>query len=247
MVARFSGTGFQHPAVPERLGDLDFLFSAFDTWLGEDPAVFSDQFVATGRSSNDAGEAKVVEDGRSSATALGCVTHPGPSSGDHSLCAATTRAAGWPDWMQIGQTCAPPSARLSDRADVEAVTTILTALVIEAFWRRPEVFEWADEAYQRFAHVDHPRRHELIGAAGWASWALGDVQECLRRAHEAVDLRGDAAAIDELPEWAEVGGMAWSGHAAEANDLIDWALSRAQQHDDRWLESILLSTRALDP
>ena len=133
----------------------------------------------------------------------------------------------------------------ADRGDVDAVTTILTALVVEAFWRRPEVFEWADEAYERFAHIDHPRRHELIGAAGWASWALGDVQECLRRAHEAVDLRGDADAIDELPEWAEMGGMAWSGHAGEANDLIDWALIRARRDDDRWLESILLSNRAL--
>ena len=133
----------------------------------------------------------------------------------------------------------------ADRGDVEAVTAILTALVVEAFWRRPEVFQWADEAYQRFSHVDQPRRHELIGAAGWASWALGDVQECLRRAHEAVGLRGHADAIDELPEWAEVGGMAWSGHAAEANELIDSVLSGARRNRDRWLESIMLSNRAL--
>ena len=113
----------------------------------------------------------------------------------------------------------------ADRGDVEAVTAILTALVVEGVWRRPEVFQWADEAYQRFAHVDQPRRHELIGAAGWASWALGDVQECLRRACEAVALRGDADAMDELPEWAEAGGMAWSGHAAKANELIDCAVS----------------------
>ena len=177
-----------------------------------------------------------------SRTPAGSSTSPSAAG---SVCAATTRTAGSPDWTQIGQTCAPPYRSSADRGDVEAVTAILTALVVEAFWRRPEVFQWADEAYQRFAHVDQPRRHELIGAAGWASWALGDVQECLRRAHEAVDLRGRRRCHRRTAGVGRGGrdGLVRSRRRGQRPHRL--GTQRARQDRDRWLESIMLSNRAL--
>jgi predicted ATPase/class 3 adenylate cyclase len=124
-----------------------------------------------------------------------------------------------------------------DGDDVDATTTIVAHLTQEGHWRRPECYAWSREAVERFGGIDFPRRHELLGAAAVAEWALGDLDRSLElgRVAMAVD-PAPGTATDLLPEIGVIRSLAWGGRTDEAVTVCEHMLAVASTAGDAWQE-----------
>jgi predicted ATPase/class 3 adenylate cyclase len=110
--------------------------------------------------------------------------------------------------------------------DPDVSSELVLLMFIDAGFRRPEASGWILQAYQRNGSVRHTHRHELIGAAGWLTWEKGDPEGALALGRQA--MAADPApgtAIDRLPEWAFVAGLAFTGEPAKAGRIITSVLA----------------------
>lgn len=131
--------------------------------------------------------------------------------------------------------------RSLERDEPTAAIHLATHLAWEAFYRRPEACTWIDEANRRFETVAHPHRHELVGAAAFAAWVLGEPARALKLGQEAMALDpSPGTAVDRLPEWATVNALGWTGEAQSGIDLA-WN-TIATLADEPFLLAFWLST-----
>jgi predicted ATPase len=124
-----------------------------------------------------------------------------------------------------------------DRDDVDATTTIIVHLTQEGHWRRPECYAWSREAAERFDAIDHPRRHELFGAAAIAEWALGNLDRSIELGRIA--MAADPApgtSTDLLPELGVVRSLLWGGQPDEAVTICEQMLAVVTGAGDAWQE-----------
>jgi predicted ATPase/DNA-binding CsgD family transcriptional regulator len=110
--------------------------------------------------------------------------------------------------------------RSLERDDPTAAIELATRLAWEGFYRRPEACAWIEEANRRFGGVPHPHRHELVGAAAFAAWVLGQPEHALLLGQQAMVLDpSPGTAIDRLPEWATLNSLGWTGDVQPGIDL----------------------------
>ncbi len=109
--------------------------------------------------------------------------------------------------------------------DPNISSELVLLLFFDAAFRRPEAGGWMFAAYEHHGSVEHLHRHELIGAVGWLTWERGDLIRAVELGHAAMEADpAPGTAIDRLPEWALVAGLAFSGKPSEARGVIDSVL-----------------------
>ena len=88
----------------------------------------------------------------------------------------------WPDVRQAVRRC-------FDLGDADSAISMVVHLAVEGFWRRPEVFGWAAEAFERYGHRSGHRQADLFGAAALAAFLRPDPVTALRLAEEGLALQ----------------------------------------------------------
>jgi predicted ATPase/class 3 adenylate cyclase len=125
-----------------------------------------------------------------------------------------------------------------EQANVTAAISVSGRLAVEGFFRQPEVLLWIEEAYRRFGDLEHPDRRELVAAAAWAAWGLGDGPTCLRRAQLCAEVgNGAETAPDYLPEWALWASTLASRDTSRGVEICLTTAERARAAGDRWHEA----------
>ena len=125
-----------------------------------------------------------------------------------------------------------------EHVDVTAAISITGRLAVEGFFRQPEVLLWIEEAYRRFGEVAHPNHRELVAAAAWAAWGLGDGPTCQHRAELIVAVGADTdTAPDYLPEWAQWASTLASRETSRGVEICLATAARARAAGDRWHEA----------
>ncbi|MDQ1424585.1 MAG: hypothetical protein QOD72_2083, partial [Acidimicrobiaceae bacterium] len=132
--------------------------------------------------------------------------------------------------------------RSVDHDDVEAATTVVANLSMEALFRRPEGLAWSKEAAERFGGHDGPLRHELLGAASFAEWALGNLERGIDLGLAAVAAHpAPATATDRLAETAACANLMWAGRLDESVEISTAAAADAHVKGETWNEMMFLT------
>jgi predicted ATPase len=128
--------------------------------------------------------------------------------------------------------------------DPEPATELVVLLFIEAGFRRAEAIGWILETHGRYGSTAQPHRHELLGAAGWASWVRGDPRAALELGRLAIAADpAQGTAIDRLPQWALAAGLVFTGDPVASRAVLTPMLDGLS--DDPYLHSIWLYLYAL--
>jgi predicted ATPase/DNA-binding CsgD family transcriptional regulator len=140
----------------------------------------------------------------------------------------------WPDVRAVFH-------RALDCGDPSSAIALATNLALEGFYRRPEACAWIVQAHHRFGQLDHPHRHELVGAAAFATWVLGQPERALELGREAMALDpSPGTAFDRMPELATTIALGFTGNVAEGIELAYRTLGTLD--DDPFLRAFWLAT-----
>jgi predicted ATPase len=133
-----------------------------------------------------------------------------------------------------------------DRGDVDSVSSMVIDLTFQAGVRQSEALLWTEEAYQRFGTAEHPDRHQLVGAAAFAAWVLGDAA-CVSRAERSAALAaGVETAPYYWPEWAQCTAAVFAGETDRVVDLCAATATRARAVGDQWSEAFWWANVAMN-
>jgi hypothetical protein len=132
---------------------------------------------------------------------------------------------------------------VGDTATFEA---LVTALGMEGFWRRPEMFAWTADATDRISGDRSAHHHEFLAIRSMAAWLAQDIPRAVELADQA--LAADpmpGTAIDCLPESAAIAAYNYAGRFADAAALARLSLERLAPARDVYRESYMLSCLGL--
>jgi hypothetical protein len=135
--------------------------------------------------------------------------------------------AAWVDVLDVEWPDVRRAVRfILDRGDAEMAASVLSHLAFEAFYRRPEAFEWIDEAVARFRSEPSNHRHELLAAAVLGAMVQLDLDAAQTLTKEALAAESDPkASIDALPAAAAAGMYFFCGDFTRATATCESAIA----------------------
>jgi hypothetical protein len=147
--------------------------------------------------------------------------------------------ATWPDVRAVVR-------RAFDRDDVETIAYLVPLFgVVDAFYRRPEVFAWGAEADARYHDVPVKGRHNLLAAASTAAWLDMNIDLAVELGEAAIAADPAPGAGDCQPQAVTIGAYIYAGRFADAAELAQSCLPKVSERGDLYGEAYMVANLAL--
>jgi predicted ATPase/class 3 adenylate cyclase len=131
----------------------------------------------------------------------------------------------WPDVRSVVR-------RAFDRDDVATIASLVPLFgVIEAFWRRDEVFAWAAEADAKYHDVPVEGRRDLLACASIAAWLEMNIPLAVELAEAAMAADPTPGVGDCQPEASAIGAYNYAGRFDDAAETARRCLARLSDGD----------------